>query len=425
MAMIEVDGLLLPDPRATNPELFDLTSPDSPIVQFAHAFGVEPEDVEFLPPVIKNGVGGQQFVLLTTTDLPSTSDFDESDIPLMIAAKGGNGDWNWSKVNLRLSENFGINILAATDPRFDNKTDQRLADNFSGGKPGVFAFQWIHNRGLDAPLNRSLADDWIRELKNNNQIIVGMPLIWHGDASEMLQGMSQEEAIQALEQHVTQLVSTFPDINEWGVLQEAAWEFQGVTGFEETPWNQSQDRKSIPEFIPRVYRAARQANPNVILDYSDYGIERGGLKSDKVINMIKTINQESVGGRPLIDRIIFEIQTDGDNPFTEEEILDQIRRYEEIGVKVGFEVDVYFEKDTKTPPDEKVQKAIEIYTTAFSAAIKSNWVDQITLWDPVKENSWHNLLNQEAFTPFSNNPNEYSDDRIFCAILQKIMQSFP
>lgn len=43
--MIEVDGLKIPDPKASNPELFDLTSPKSPIVQFSNTFEVNPEEV--------------------------------------------------------------------------------------------------------------------------------------------------------------------------------------------------------------------------------------------------------------------------------------------------------------------------------------------------------------------------------------------
>jgi hypothetical protein len=43
--MIEVDGLKIPDPKASNPELFDVTNTNSPIEQFAFAFGVKSQDV--------------------------------------------------------------------------------------------------------------------------------------------------------------------------------------------------------------------------------------------------------------------------------------------------------------------------------------------------------------------------------------------
>lgn len=194
-------------------------------------------------------------------------------------------------------------------------------------------------------------------------------------------------------------------------------EAQGTTGFEISPWNASHDRNSIPEYIPRIYRAARNANPEAVLDYSDYGIERGGLKSDKVFNMIQSLNQDIVEGGPLVDRIVFEIQTNGDNPFTMEQLLTQIKRYQEIGVKVGLEVDVYFEKDSTTSVDQRGQIASEIYNSAIKACFQSEWCDQITLYDPIKENSWHKFFNREAFTPFSNTKSETSDDVIFEGIL--------
>jgi len=40
MPMIEVGGLQVPDPKVSNPELFYISSPDSPIVQYANAFSV-------------------------------------------------------------------------------------------------------------------------------------------------------------------------------------------------------------------------------------------------------------------------------------------------------------------------------------------------------------------------------------------------
>ncbi|MBI5122631.1 hypothetical protein HZA75_02110 [Candidatus Roizmanbacteria bacterium] len=91
--MIEVEGVQVPDPRASNPELFDLQNPDSPIVQFAKAFGVKPEEVGNLTPQLLTGVDGKQFVVLTTGDLSATTTFNESGTPLLIAEQGENGEW--------------------------------------------------------------------------------------------------------------------------------------------------------------------------------------------------------------------------------------------------------------------------------------------------------------------------------------------
>ena len=98
---IEVDGLKLPDPKISNPELFDITKPDSPIVQFANAFGVTPEQVGELTPEVKTAADGSQFAVLTTADLPQTADFDESGTPLMIAEQGENGEWVWGEIGLK------------------------------------------------------------------------------------------------------------------------------------------------------------------------------------------------------------------------------------------------------------------------------------------------------------------------------------
>jgi hypothetical protein len=86
--MIDVDGIQVPDPKASNPELFDLKNPDSPIVQFANAFGIKPEDVvsglhaELDTPASSNA----PFSVLRTND----------GIALMMATQE-NGQWKWQE----------------------------------------------------------------------------------------------------------------------------------------------------------------------------------------------------------------------------------------------------------------------------------------------------------------------------------------
>lgn len=89
--MIEVDGLQIPDPKASNPELFDVTNPDSPIVQFANAFEVKPEDVGAgLHVEMETPDGMPAFTVLRTAD----------GVALMMAQQGENGEWKWQASTL-------------------------------------------------------------------------------------------------------------------------------------------------------------------------------------------------------------------------------------------------------------------------------------------------------------------------------------
>lgn len=100
--IIEIDGLKVPDPKASNPEFFDLTSLDSPIVQFANAFSVKPEEVGNLTPQLLSNFDGKQFVVFATGDLSATTNFDESGIPLLITEQGENGEWVWKNASIKI-----------------------------------------------------------------------------------------------------------------------------------------------------------------------------------------------------------------------------------------------------------------------------------------------------------------------------------
>jgi hypothetical protein len=111
---IQVGNLSLPDPRVTNPELFDLRKPDAPIPQFVNAMRIA--GIEITAEHVAQGItyealedkGGNPFIVAVYNLDPSL--FPEQyrnlagPIPLMIAEKGEKG-WTWEfnkKVPLRI-----------------------------------------------------------------------------------------------------------------------------------------------------------------------------------------------------------------------------------------------------------------------------------------------------------------------------------
>ncbi|MGC8871242.1 MAG: hypothetical protein ACP5PT_09200, partial [Brevinematia bacterium] len=100
--------LSVPDPRVTNPELFDLTKPDAPIPQFVKALenagiGITAEQV----------VEGVEFQTITSQDgnpfvvgvynldpslFPKQYQSLAGPIPLFIAQRNEKGEWGWEKI---------------------------------------------------------------------------------------------------------------------------------------------------------------------------------------------------------------------------------------------------------------------------------------------------------------------------------------
>jgi hypothetical protein len=165
--MIEVDGLQIPEPKVSNPELFDLTEHllaenNSPIVQFANAFGVNPEEVGDLTPQLLTGIDGKQFVVLTTGDLSATANFDESGTPLLIAEQGENGEWEWKETPGRIFAD-DINVPLGTQIVNYKLTDKKYTQeivNFANLATIAGEFDWgVIARGINIA-------ELIRRIKN-------------------------------------------------------------------------------------------------------------------------------------------------------------------------------------------------------------------------------------------------------------------
>ena len=82
--------LSVPDPHFTNPELFDLTTKDSPIVEYANAFEISPEEViASLHPDIEIPEGAPSFIIYRTSD----------GIPLLMTEQDPQtNEWKWEQV---------------------------------------------------------------------------------------------------------------------------------------------------------------------------------------------------------------------------------------------------------------------------------------------------------------------------------------
>ena len=103
--------LSVPDPRVTNPELFDLHNPNAPIPQFVNAMkgiGITVDPNQVASKLAKNyqvrqSANGKTFVLTTYT---VKGDNDARYSMGFIAEQGERGEWIWG--NLDISKAFAL-----------------------------------------------------------------------------------------------------------------------------------------------------------------------------------------------------------------------------------------------------------------------------------------------------------------------------
>jgi len=255
-----VGDLSVPDPRITNPELFDLKNKEAPIPQFANA--LENAGINLTPEEIAQGItyvstkedgtplvdkDGNPFVVAVYNLDPSLFPKEYQDlagpIPLMIAKRGENG-WEWSiKVIPTLSNALNKKIGVFVDPRYNkpNTNGDVLIKNFNLISPGAFSWDWVRRKGQDiSAADFSLTDNWVNfATQNNMDVINGNPLVYHRGLPDWLTrgNFSKDELIKIMTDHIKTTVKRYAGKGiKWVVLNEAVWYSKGTTGFENSIW---------------------------------------------------------------------------------------------------------------------------------------------------------------------------------------------
>jgi hypothetical protein len=181
---IDVGGIQVPDPKFTNPELFDLKNPDSPIVQFANAFGVKPEEVsKSLHAELETPEGLPAFAVMRTSD----------GVTLLMATQNEDKEWDWQKAtpgiywlaqgkligayldgdefnyagNLEIFDNFFAGGIIALNGQVRPNADRppsnanRMADNAHSNNMSLFFHYVVEPGKFPSNVNTTNVDSWL------------------------------------------------------------------------------------------------------------------------------------------------------------------------------------------------------------------------------------------------------------------------
>lgn len=152
-------GLVVPNPRATNPELFDLTNPDAPIPQFVN--GMKEAEIEITTEQVAstidyqvlNDKDGKPFIIGSYNLDPNpnqTGETLEGPVPLFIAEQDENGEWRWREFGLVKFDNRHSLALDEWDRDiFRNSVFKELIVNIFGTvfPTGAFMPRYVEQYG--------------------------------------------------------------------------------------------------------------------------------------------------------------------------------------------------------------------------------------------------------------------------------------
>ena len=310
---------------------------------------------------------------------------------------------------------LGVNVDNSVNM---NRDAQLITDNFNMVVPGYFSWGWIRRNGQNVnTIDFNAADRWVNfALSRGMRVRNGNPLVYNVNLPDWLtQGKFTNDQLRTiLQEHIAAVVGYFKGrVHEWIVCNEAYIYYDGHRGIQ-TQVNET--KADFPfatqlgeEYIDLAFQTARQADPSATLIYNDFGIEYPGPKADWIFENVKKLKE-----RGLIDAVGMEyhigappvlyFQNINPNQMpSKEDLISQIRRYAEIGVKVIItELDVDLNSLPGKDEKERLIKQAEIYRIVAEVALESGNCNSMTVWGLNDDGSWMNSVGGKSPLLFSN-----------------------
>ena len=290
-----------------------------------------------------------------------------------------------------LADSKGVTLGVFIDPRYNDpaSTEKIISENFNLLVTGALSWDWIRRKGRDINLiDFTLNDRWVALAQRNNmKIRNGNPLVYHWGLPDWLTSgnFTRAELISIMQEHITTVVGYYKGkFSEWVVLNEAVWAYQGKTGYSDTIWHHIIG----PDYIEMAFQSARQADPNAVLIYNDFGDEIAGLQADVVYGLVKRLKDknlvDAVGMQfhfmspPVVDPLLPHV--DAVHPPSKGDLIAQMRRYRDIGVRVVItELDVDTSQLAGTK-EQKLARQAEIYRMVIEACLESGACNSLSVW---------------------------------------------
>lgn len=134
------------------------------------------------------------------------------------------------------------------------------------------------------------ADYLVNFAQTNNKRVHGHTLVWHNSLPSWVTNFVGDSAAweNLLKNHIQTVVGHFKGkVASWDVVNE---------DFEDTgvPRNSIWRQKLGNDYIARCFQYARQADPDVLLFYNDYGHEYSTAKRTAIINMLASFKTRGI-----------------------------------------------------------------------------------------------------------------------------------
>ncbi len=267
------------------------------------------------------------------------------------------------------------------------------------------------------------ADEFMEFAKSNHLEVHGHTLVWHNQSPDWFfkdgdQPASRERVLERLNQHIVAVVGRYKGrIKSWDVVNEALDDDGNGNDLRKSKWFDATGE----DFIAVAFHAARRADPNAILYYNDYDIEKPN-KREKALRLIRSLKAKNtpldgigIQGHWGLDQIDLK------------NIEAAILAFHAEGLRVSIselDMDVVTEKTGNPfakdfPPSYSLKQA-EQYAGLFRLFQRhADKIDRVTFWGLHDGQSWLNNFPRKR----TNHPLLWARDLSAKPALQSVMNA--
>ena len=239
-------------------------------------------------------------------------------------------------------------------------------------------------------------DNIVSYAKKNNQRLFGHNLIWHSSTPKWVQEKALKDSLWLgtfMKEYITKYVTRYKGkVAAWDVVNEGLESHGG--NIRKTMWYNAIGKK----YIAKAFQYAHEADPEAILFYNDFNIERDTLKLNSTLKMIKELKADGVP----ISGLGFQMHIRMDIP--NEVIASSLKKAVKTGLQIHLsEVDIIFNKhdDTRNGGIQVYQKLTQEMKEAqakkyknlikmYRTIVPKEQQYGITFWDFTDRDTWIN-----------------------------------
>ncbi len=228
------------------------------------------------------------------------------------------------------------------------------------------------------------SDALVNYAKRNGMRVHGHALIWHQSIPDWLNEFSgtDEEFEEIIKTFIQTTVNKYgTDVVSWDVVNEA---FNDTGGTRETLFL----RRMGPDYVAKCFQYAREANPDMLLFYNDYGTVWDQAKLDNMLAMIDDFQDRGIpiDGVGLQLHITYNFPAISRIQAAVNELVKRGLRvhFSEVDIRVNPEGDVTSLTSARSAAQEaRMKELVEVFQT-----IPPDLQFGITFWGLRDSDSW-------------------------------------